>query len=80
MVILMKRVKKILKKEYFLRVIYKFMEEIKQRIKEINERVGEISNIFNIYGITDKELVESLKLEIDTYRDELKIITDEKLK
>jgi hypothetical protein len=76
----MKRVKKILKKEYFLRVIYKFMEEIKQRIKEINERVGEISNIFNIYGITDKELVESLKLEIDTYRDELKIITDEKLK
>jgi hypothetical protein len=56
------------------------MEEIKQRIKEINERVGEIFNIFNIYGITDKELVESLKLEIDTYRDELKIITDEKLK
>lgn len=56
------------------------MEEIKQRIKEINERVGEISNIFNIYGITDTELVESLKLEIETYRGELKIITDEKLK
>tara|TARA_R110000868_G_scaffold196962_2_gene443047 strand:+ start:895 stop:1125 length:231 start_codon:yes stop_codon:yes gene_type:complete len=76
----MKREKKILKKEYFLRVIYKFMEEIKQRIREINERVGEISNIFNIYGITDKELVESIKLEINSFRDELKNITDEKLK
>jgi hypothetical protein len=56
------------------------MEEIKKRIKEINERVGEISNIFNIYGITDKELIESMRLEIDSFRDELKIITDEKLK
>ena len=56
------------------------MEEIKQRIREINERVGEIYNIFNIYGITDKELVESMKLEINSFRDELKNITDEKLK
>lgn len=55
------------------------VEEIQNKINEINGRLQDISNLFYIYNITDKEQIELLIEELNTYRVELKKISDEKL-
>lgn len=56
------------------------MRDIKNRLMEMSERISEINEFFNTYNISDKDSITSVREEVDTYKKELKKITDEKLK
>lgn len=54
--------------------------EIQERIDIIKNRLDEINNLFNIYNINDEESIKLFKEEIQSYTEQLKKISDEKLK
>ena len=54
--------------------------EIQERIDNIKNRLDEINNLFNIYNINDEESIKLFKEEIQSYTEQLKKISDEKLK
>ena len=54
--------------------------EIQKKIDEIRNRLVEINNLFDIYNINDEESMNYFINEIQSYKEELKKISDEKLK
>lgn len=54
--------------------------EIQEKINTIKNRLDEINNLFSIYNINDVESLKFLLEEIETYKEELKKISDEELK
>ena len=54
--------------------------EIQERIDIIKNRLDEINNLFDIYNINDEESMNYFINEIQSYKEELKKISDEKLK
>jgi len=54
--------------------------EIQKKIDEIRNRLDEINNLFDIYNINDEESMNYFINEIQSYKEELKKISDEKLK
>ena len=54
--------------------------EIQKKIDEIRNRLYEINNLFDIYNINDEESMNYFINEIQSYKEELKKISDEKLK
>jgi len=54
--------------------------EIQKKIDDIKNRLDEINNLFDIYNINDEESMNYFINEIQSYKEELKKISDEKLK
>lgn len=54
--------------------------EIQEKIDIIKNRLDEINNLFDIYNINDEESMNYFINEIQSYKEELKKISDEKLK
>jgi hypothetical protein len=55
------------------------LEEVQNKIDDIRNRLDDISNLFYIYNITDREQITYLIEELNSYKEELKKISDEKL-
>jgi len=56
------------------------VSEIQEKLDEIKNRLGEVNNLFNIYNINDEESVNAFRVELNTYKELLKKISNEELK
>jgi hypothetical protein len=56
------------------------VSEIQEKLDEIKNRLGEVNNLFNIYNINDEESVNAFRVELNTYKELLKKISNEELR